>query len=90
MEARIRAAQYKDVVTPLLTQEVRTTLEQKLEKTIYATGVYQKVKRATIPLYGESGKAGYAILMVSFEKEVEVENMLMSKILPYVREIGKG
>jgi hypothetical protein len=32
-----------------------------------------------MPLYGESGKAGEAILMVSFEKEVEAENMLMSK-----------
>jgi hypothetical protein len=31
-------------------------------------------------LYGESGKAGYAILMVSFEKGAEVENMLMSDI----------
>jgi hypothetical protein len=31
-------------------------------------------------LYGESGKAGYVILMASFEKGVEVENMLMSDI----------
>lgn len=67
---------------------IRKTLEGKLGKTVYATAVYQKVKRATIPMY-EDNKAD-TILMISTEKEAELEVIIAHKILPYLTKIGKG
>lgn len=101
-EARILAAEFREDIAPLLTREeselsimqslmrmsIRKTLEGKLGKTVYATAVYQKVKRATIPMY-EDNKAD-TILMISTEKEAELEVIIAHKILPYLTKIGKG
>lgn len=103
IEARILAAEYREGVIPLLTQQeselsvmqslmrmsIRRTLESKLGKTVYATAVYQKVKRATIPMYSEGSKPD-AILMVSLEKEAEIDSIILTKVLPYLKAIGKG
>lgn len=101
IEAKILATEFREDVAPLLTRQeselsimqslmrmsIRKTLEDKLGKTLYATAVYQKVKRATIPMY-QDNKAE-ALLMVSFEKEAELEAIVANKILPYLTNIGK-
>ena len=100
IEAKILATEFREDVAPLLTRQeselsimqslmsIRKTLEDKLGKTLYATAVYQKVKRATIPMY-QDNKAE-ALLMVSFEKEAELEAIVANKILPYLTNIGKS
>src|SRR5687767_13674548 len=65
LDANVASIQYNKGIEPLLTDEesrlsisqslmraaIRRTLENKLGKTIYATAVYEKVKRATISLF---------------------------------------
>lgn len=103
MEGKILAAEYGEGVLPLLTLQeselsimqslmrmsIRRTLEDKLGKTIYATAIYQKVKRATISLFNEGDKHD-SFLMVSFEKESNLDPLINEKILPFLSEIGKG
>lgn len=103
LESDIIAAEYRKGTTPLLTGEesklsmtqslikagIRRTQQQKLGNTIYAAAVYEKVKRATITLFNEGNKAD-AVLMVSFEKEADHEDIITKKIMPFLREIGKG
>lgn len=68
---------------------IRRALEQKLGKTVYATATYQRVKRATISLFNEGQKYD-SYLMVSFEKEANIESIINDKILPLLSKIGKG
>ena len=104
VEGKILAAEYREGLTPLLTPKeselsimqslirmsTRKTLEEKLGKTVYATAVYQNLKRATIMMYDEGTKPD-ATLMVSFDKEtLDYESVVTSKILPLLKEIGKG
>jgi hypothetical protein len=103
MEGRILAAQYREGLVPMLTPKeselsimqslmrmsIRKTLEEKIGKTIYATAVYQKVKRATIPMYSEGNKPD-SILMVSLEREADLESTVQDMILPYVGRVGKA
>ena len=65
VEGDIVASEYEGHLVPLLTPKeaelshiqslmksaIRRTLEGKLGRTIYATAVYEKVKRATINMY---------------------------------------
>jgi hypothetical protein len=102
MEARILAAEYREGVVPLLTRQeselsimqsimrmsIRRTLEGKIGKTVYATAAYQKVKRATIPLYNEGSKPD-SILMLSFEINADLELTILKVVMPYLRKIGK-
>jgi hypothetical protein len=101
--AKILAAEYRQGLVPLLTTKeselsimqtlirmsIRRTLEERLGKTIYATAVYEKVKRATIAMYNEGSKPD-ALLMVAFEKEADHDKIITKKILPFLNEIGKG
>ena len=84
-------------MTPLLTKEeselsalpsivrmgTRETLEEKIGKTIYAFALYEKVKRATIPIYDNSDY----ILMVSFDIEAKHEAIILNKILPLLARV---
>ena len=73
----------------LMRMSIRRTLESKLGKIIYATAVYQRVKRATITLYNDGGKID-SFLMVSFEKKTDHEAVIVNKILPFLKGIGKS
>lgn len=93
---KVVASVYKEGLEPLLTRQeselsvtqsiirmgTRQTLEQKLGKTIYAFAMYEKVKRATIPMRD----ADNHILMVSFDNKSDHERLIPEKIIPLVRE----
>lgn len=103
LEGKILASKYRSDIQPLLTLQeselsvmqslmrmsMRKTLEGKLGKTVYATAVYQKVKRSTISLFNEGEKSD-AYLMVSFERDANHEALINEKILPFLEKIGKG
>jgi hypothetical protein len=93
---KVVSSVYRGGLDPLLTSQeselsvtqsiirmgTRQTLEQKLGKTIYAFAMYEKVKRATIPLRDADSR----ILMVSFDIESDHERLILEKILPLFRE----
>jgi hypothetical protein len=88
----IVSAKYRAGLIPLLTQQetiesiehsvvrmsTRRLMEAKLGKTIYSITLYEKVKRAVMPL----GKNGDFILMVSFENEADHDSIIRNKIMP--------
>jgi hypothetical protein len=94
MEGKMIAQGYRKGLRSLLTIEeselsamqsifrmgTRKVFEGKLGKTIYAFALYEKVKRATIPLDNEN------ILMISFDMEANHEFIILSKILPHIRK----
>ena len=69
IDGDIMAAQNREGTASLLTPEetqlsimqsllrggIRRTMEDKLGKTVYASAVYQKVKRATVTMYSDGG-----------------------------------
>ena len=91
-DGRLVAHIYRKGVVPLLTPQqteisvlqsmIRTStrepLEEKLGETVYAFTMYKKVKRATIPLRDPGGH----ILLVSFDIDVDHEEIILKKILP--------
>ncbi|MGC2428949.1 MAG: hypothetical protein WA421_18085 [Nitrososphaeraceae archaeon] len=98
MKGKLVAEAYREGLVPLLTKQetelsalqaivkmaTRESLEEKkLGKTIYASALYDKIKRATIPLRGEI-ICDY-ILLVSFDLEAEHESIILNKILPLVK-----
>jgi len=97
MQGKIAAQSYREGMTPLLTKEeselsslqsiirmgTRQSFEEKIGKTIYAFALYEKVKRASIPIYDNSDY----ILMVSFDKEAEHETIILNKILPLLARV---
>ena len=70
------------VTQSIIRMGTRQTLEQKLGKTIYAFAMYERVKRATIPMYDPEGH----ILLVSFDLGAEHEHLILEKIIPLVRK----
>jgi hypothetical protein len=92
IEGKLIAQEYREGVQSFLTKEeselsvlqsiirtgTRKVLEEKVGKTIYAFVLYEKVKRASMPL-GDSN-----ILMVSFDIEANHEDIILNKILPLV------
>jgi hypothetical protein len=102
MKGKILAAEYREGVQPLLTPAdselsimqsllrmgTREAMEERIGKTIYAFTLYQKVKRATIMTYDESGRHN-AVVMVSFDREVNHDSVIMDRILPYLKMTGK-
>ncbi len=103
LDGKIIATEFQDGLTPLLTREeselsimqslirmsTRRTLENKLGKTLYALAVYQKIKRATISLFEDGNKCD-SYLMISFDNAADHEEIITGKILPFLKEIGKG
>ncbi|MDQ4100800.1 MAG: hypothetical protein M3115_01250 [Thermoproteota archaeon] len=94
----ILAMKYRANLIPLLTQEEtassirdsiwrmdsRRGLEEKLGKTLYVVATYEKLKRATIPV----GQEGNSILIISFDKECDVESIIRNKILTIIKPYG--
>ena len=94
MRRTIVSAKYRAGLVPLLTQEetieslehsilrmsTRRLMEAKLGKTIYSITLYERVKRAVIPI----GKDGDFILMVSFDNEADHDSIIRNKIMPLI------
>lgn len=103
LDGKIIAAEYREGLKPLLSinesemsmiqsvirMNIRRTLEEKLGKIMYSTTTYEKVKRATIPLFNNNKEIDRydSYLMVSFEKESVVESVINNKILPLLNKI---
>nr|WP_228369162.1 hypothetical protein [Candidatus Nitrososphaera gargensis] len=79
------------IMQALIRMSTRRTLEAKLGRTLYSTTVYENVKRVTISLLfangGENDATTY--LMVSFEKDANHEEIITTKILPFLRNAGR-
>ena len=76
------------IMQSLMRMSILRVFEQKLGKTIYSITACEKIKRATILLFNEKEEEGGddkysdSYLMVSFEKEANVESIINEKILP--------
>jgi hypothetical protein len=95
---KVVAHQFREGVTPMLTFEelegsaiksvlrmkTREDYEAKLGRAVYTFTLYDKVKRASIPLQHED----YALLIASFEKDASHESIILSKILPVLQNEG--
>ena len=98
LSGAILAMKYRANLVPLLTQEEtassvkysvwrmesRRVLEEKLGKTLYVVATYEKLKRATIPV----GQDGQSVLIISFDKESDVESIIRNKILTTIKPYG--
>src|SRR5919199_3694823 len=98
LSGAILAMKYRANLAPLLTQEEtassvkysvwrmesRRVLEEKLGKTLYVVATYEKLKRATIPV----GQDGQSVLIISFDKESDVESIIRNKILTTIKPYG--
>jgi hypothetical protein len=72
------------VIKSVLRMRTREDYEEKLGRAIYTFTLYEKVKRASIPLEHRD----YAILMVSFDKQASHEDIIMNKIMPVMQREG--
>ncbi len=98
MMGRVMAHEFRKDVTPLLSFEevesytvksvlrmmTREDYETKLGKAIYTFTLYEKVKRASIPLEHRD----CALLMMSFERQADHEDIILKKIFPVLQEKG--
>ncbi len=87
---------YKKGSVPLLSKEeamlsiIQSTVRMgsiksmigKLGKLVYASAVYEKVIRATIPLNDGS------YLLMSFEADANHESIILKKIMPFLQKHG--
>lgn len=101
---KIVASAFQEGVEPLLTDEevegsaiksvlrmkTREDYEEKLGKAVYTFTLYEKVKRASIPLTHED----YVLLFVSFDTNASHEEIILGKILPLLKKnklvVSKG
>lgn len=99
MMGKVVAQEFRKDVTPLLSFEevessaiksilrmrTREDYEARLGRAIYTFTLYEKIKRASILLEHRD----YALLMVSFDKQANHEDIILKKILPVIqRERG--
>jgi hypothetical protein len=68
-------------IESVLRMTTRGDLQSKLGKPIYSFTLYEKVKRATIPLDSEE----YPVLMVSFDIEADHDSLIKNKLLPLLK-----
>ena len=71
------------IIKAVLRMKTREDYESKLGNTIYTFTLYEKVKRASIPLVN-SDKEFYSLLMVSFDIMANHESLILNKILPMI------
>ena len=69
-------------IESVLRMLTRGDLQSKTGKPIYSFTLYEKVKRATIPLDNDE----YPVLMVSFDIEEDNESLIKNKLLPLLNE----
>jgi hypothetical protein len=68
-------------ILSILRMGTRSTMEAKLGKTVFAFAMYEKVKRATIPLHDPDKH----FLTVSFDVDADHDRIIMGKILPLLK-----
>jgi hypothetical protein len=71
-------------IRSVLRMKTREDYETKLGRAVYTFTLYEKVKRASIPLNDDH----HVLLIVSFEKDADHEDIILSKILPLMQEAG--
>ena len=71
-------------IKSVLRMRTREDYEGKLGRAIYTFTLYEKVKRASIPLEHRD----YALLMVSFDKQANHEEIILKKITPVMYREG--
>ena len=64
-----------------LRMNLRCNIQHKLGKPLYSFTLYEKVKRVTIPIYDDD----YQILMISFDRDVENEYVILEKVLSLLK-----
>jgi hypothetical protein len=69
-------------IKSVLRMKTREDYEEKLGKAIYTFTLYEKVKRASMPLQHDN----YALLLLSFDKNADHEKIILSKVLPLMRK----
>ena len=98
-DGKLMATSERKGLKPLLTQEERAQYaitaatrqytrlrwEYLLGKINYATSHYAKLTRATIPIADENSRLSY-VLLLSFDVETNVHDVIMKKIIPLVRK----
>ncbi|MGC1134234.1 MAG: hypothetical protein WA941_15515 [Nitrososphaeraceae archaeon] len=65
-----------------LRMNLRCNIQHKLGKPLYSFTLYEKVKRVTIPIYDDD----YQILMISFDRDVENEYIILEKVLSLLKK----
>jgi hypothetical protein len=94
MRKTIVSAKYRRGLVPLLTSQetiesveqsilrlsTRRLMEAKLGKILYSITIYEKVKRAILPI----GKNGDFVLIVSFDNEADHDSIIRNKIMPLI------
>ena len=70
------------VMKAALRMKTREDYESNLGKVIYTFGLYEKVKRASIPL----NNSQFSLLMVSFDVDADHERIILDKLLPKVKQ----
>lgn len=68
-------------IKSVLRMKTREDYEAKLGKAIYTFTLYEKVKRASIPLHDD-----FALLIVSFDNDSDHEKIILSKIIPLLKK----
>jgi len=91
-------AEYRNELLPLLSRQelessvmqeamnmaARKGMETSLGKIIYTFSLYEKLKRATIPLSNPKDH----MLVVLFDIKAEHESIILKKILPHLQKYG--
>ena len=78
------------VIQSLIRMSMRRSLEYKFGKTVYASTVYENVTRASMYVFNDGRKRkeeDELILMISFDKNADHEQIINSKILPFLNEM---
>lgn len=65
-----------------LRMKTRGDYESKLGRVTYTFALYEKVKRATIPLNGSR----FSLLLISFDVHANHERIILDKLLPEVKQ----
>ncbi len=76
-----RESEIYNVQTAIRT-DITKTMEDKLGKVVYSLTLYERIKRATVPL-----KTDY-LLMLSFDIQTDHEPIILDKILPLLKNYG--
>lgn len=63
----------------------RVVLEKKLGSTVYEFEMYEKVKRATIPVRSHGG---LYIFMISFDVDVDHDAIILHKVVPMLDKLA--
>lgn len=93
-KGRIFATAYRPGLQPILTKEeaeasikdaitrfqMDPSLEEKLGRIVYASTIYEKIKRATIRFNRED------VMVITFDPEADHEAIVKEKVLPLLRD----